>query len=1602
MSASFRSHFRSTPSQRTSEKVSEEQRKRDRRTSTALTPAVDATRRSDQNEAVLTKRASRSITPIAGSEHGTRSSSRAATTVPAIQQSSTAGRRLSVAPPSEDGGPGSSAPSGHRHIYSPPPHNVRTPSLFSGSSASTFDSPRSNVLRKKPSMVDGQAIRKPLNADGLGLERATMSSRNESRHRVADSSVLGMLPPSAKFDDIRGANNRSRSDSRNFATPPLATLYAPSATPSTRYTDSPFSHIPTPSSASTYSPAVLATSDISSTMRPESPARKRSSFGRKQDHGQLGLPPVRESSTSSSNSTIKPGAALTSTKPNEIHQHSTAARPLASSRTPSYAKPTASTAARKVTPPVQVPPELAHLNVDTPRKPSLDKPLPPLRPSRDGTPSLPDIYQQSRVVQSDLPTLYTTYHKRTPSQETPVSASSPGFRQRFGLTSKSSSRQPSPRIDSAISPPPSARLFARGPTPDLQQWQENKLRRQDSPAVGPAPSPSKSPRFAFLSRKPKADSNRTTEKPKRELKKGPVAGTGHEGYGRFGARGRSGSVASSTGIRSPSADSEAVSVPHVHPPRKSSVASSGDSSEVEDFIRERQKPMVLRGSGSTYSVATSTSEVMPASRHDSSNSSSVDSYRLQLLPSAMQGAHGGSPVKRPLPPRRLPSDSSEDDMAARYPSLATRRSLTRLPPFDTRQVNMPAPINTNLPTTRQPMDSDDTKTSATDLRSDESMLCGNRKYASPTPKQIPSAETKPSRKWNFFQRAQASPRSKGKGKALDRDYNMLESGERPYDHVAPYAMLDAEEPLDLSDVQRILQQADSLAEESASEDHRVVKVVPYEHRHSSLLPSPPGLGMSVSGLNIKVKPSPPKLIVPQSASLPHKVTYVQSFAPKSSHVPAASSTTIPHQEVMSEFRKPEGSEGETAQITPEMRASPFLTSDNPSDDSPRQPRLSPVGRIPRVVSRRDRDRKLPDVSFSRPFVNTQPRPTVKPPGALYNQIRELASPIEPNSQPTSSTSAQSDGLAGDRKSSLNTEPPSVSTNRTSMEMTHSKDFSAFTPRKNSDVSYTNTSSSTASWMASLVRPGLQLDDHWAEYNDLLDDMLPQRTPLSTGSSLGAPFQYSSMLYNTNSPALPIPLYYSQPPSTELPAPPRSHTVPAVLSVPQQIARFMQPSMSPLATPHTLSDLYETYGSQSTTQLVPSRASLPPPFRESATKPNRTSLPSARASTGSSTHSRFSVHSRSASVPDANNNIRNSVSSLTASARFKRDTQLLDIAEDDGDSQVGTANLRFAALMTSKWLSFGQVMFSPAQNMLSNAANEPKVLILDGLGSDWSYYVALTYPGVAVHNLGPGCANGSTSWPGIYQKPPANHRHYPLSSISAVFPFPKGWFTAVSLRFPVAAPDSAYQACISECKRVLRPGGHLEVVTLDLDLVNMGSKARSLVRGLKTRMQSRDPDVSLRNVSDVFVRMIGRRGFEEVQRCIVGVPAAGRIPSSRDISSRGSSDEASKRRASRDNNKNRSDSSDQDFNFQALLEDARSNNITKPHKKSDDENITKMVAKVGRWWYSTCYESAMPSNDRSIWNDHALLRECEKQGTSFRLLICHAQKPAQARRRTVSV
>ncbi|KAM0717489.1 hypothetical protein Q7P37_007341 [Cladosporium fusiforme] len=1502
------------------------------------------------------------------------------------------------------------------------PHpTIKTPSLVSGSSVRSPDSPRSHGLRRKPSTIDSYTAQMRARGSRSEADRATMHSRGECYNDVLDDAVLGIsLPPTGK-PEYRDSYLRSAAparllpnlDTQNTApfrdiTPPVPGL-SHSATPSTRCTDSPYSHVPTPNSALSHHSGGIAGVTENSKQSSNSPLRPRPTPPFKdvpqQDTSRKALAPTSQMSTSSSQSTIKAKHNNTSSTGSKVSE---SARPAQQRRSSNQSrlpapnkKPPTSTQTSKDT--VHIPPELAHLNVDTPVNPRMSTTLPPRRPSRSRTPSLTNVNDPSPVVHSDLPRLYTTYHKRTPSQDTNGSATSTSFRSRFGFSPRSSSKQGSPRVDSAFSPSPSSRKHKQPPTPETVDPDRPRLLRKDSPALNkaPSPAPSKSPRFSFLSRKSKANIDKATEKPKREARKGPVAGTGHERYARFGFRGRSSSTASPQPFsRSPSADSNTSAAPRQGTGRKGSTTSE-DNSDMDEFLRERLNPVVIRGRGVSFGNQT---QIWATKGEESSSSPSMENLpEPQLLPSAMAASNSSSLDESPHPKKKQHNDSINDELARR-PEPAAQESPEQTSNGDQEALRIPPPINTNMASQTSSLDSYEGDSSAyppTDSTTPPQEANEGKEglWLRPLKKEPTAPRLK--HKWNFLQRAQSS-QFNGK-QTVNSDE--LSAPFRPYQDALHLGILDAVEPIELAEVERIIYDHDASTSGSSATGTRHSRVLSSESNRTNPWASPAKSSLRVSDTSDAQRLSPsvmasqiltesPELLQARAAvsKQPGQVVRMK-IAPLM--VTQANAPTQYPQEVLQNA------------ATPELVHEAGDTPETPrSADIARQPRLSPVGRIPLVISKRDRDRRLPDNSFSRPFVSNQPRPTVRPPGSLYNQIRDLASYVDSGSQPVSSTSGRSDSASAVNHSSINNDQPSASTNRSSFEFYAGSDFITFAPRKNSEQTYSSSSSGASNWMALHA----QEDDIWNEYNDLMDDVMPEKTPISAGSSLGAPFQYSNVLQDNHSPAMPAPLnleraapqqhtetlqlplavpgnrefnsYQQNPPVS--PMAPEEHKAVALAEA-QQDDRFTSRPVSPL-TPDTLAQFVGTYGDRSTTSsFAQNRLSVP--------QTHLSSLPMHRSSI-SSRHSRGSRHSRSASLPEAN--ARNSQISLAPSARFNRDTQLLDIQERESDQKSPTANLRFGALMTSKWLSFGRILFSPAHNEV-RLADEPRVLVVDGLGDDWSHYVAASYPNAIVCNLS--VSNTSSTESKDWDSLP-NYRHYDHQSLSTAFPFPKGFFTAVVFRFPIAATEHTYQACILECKRVLRPGGHLEVVALDIDMMNMGTRGRRALRGLKTRMQQRDQDVSLRNLSDGLVRMIGRRGFEDVQRCIVGVPAAGRIPRSDDLRSSSCSSNSTSGRPHRSDSSS-TDSQDKDLSFAALLQNNRNSQLVGPGH-ANDEGITKMVARVGRFWYSACYEQQLLETDKSVWREPGLLRECEKQGTSFRLLICCAQKPLQTRRRTVSV
>ena len=1343
--------------------------------------------------------------------------------------------------------------------------------------------------------------------------------------------------------------------------PPAAPFYGSAGSPSTRYSDSPgpFSdRTSTPTSVSSYSPGLSTSSRVPPRGRHSSPTRTRPPVTRRAGNaagegptgpvGFNGLPSLRESLTSSSSgSTVKPAERVETV----IDEGMKSSRRLS----PPPPSPPLRKSSMKFSrarlgrdqhvdhPPSkrekqpQLPKPSSRNAKSSPIGPSnagVRAPAPP-RPSRDGAPDLhSQLNSPAPVIQSNLTGLPSLSHRkrtsvdlankapgsRKTSIDGPTSAADP-VRVRQGAGSRLSSRNPSPSPSSLhVQPPALAQSLnleetsSRRPSVD----DNNPMRSNQPPHTSPAKSIS---RFGLFTRRARPIVEPTGHPgPTKLTKKGPAAGTGHEGYGKHAKRGRSGSVTSASGswARANSSGSTGSSVQRGPSSRKGSLTSKSEHG-MDDFLSDRLSPVVMAGGGGIVENHNMGADLVRTESNQSSlagrpsvDSNHSGSTQFSSFSNSSTRSRESSQTRSGLTPLRAPPGIMHDQSPGRTsqggvkgslndgPTLAARRSLHRSQLLtDVGPLKIPPPINT-LETGATPPSSgsfDNTLCSsvaasddACSLRQEDVSEGKEGNWLKPRILESFSRSKSP-RKWNFLQRAQEATHTPSE--VVEPQPTVTRRAPtRPVAHYAlPESSTAATGTEALTDLMRdTTSPSDTADEEYLGKSTRLEPELQTAGRgFSTLLPDPPVLPVDFRN----PRPASPKVMLRTN-------------------------------------------ESPSRQPTPAVE-----------DPPPKRSRLAQVGRIPRVVSTRDRERNGAVQAVPRVYAQQLPTPLSTastpflPPPAILSRDGSVSSVIAAEEESVFSPASLSvDDLSKDATKQL----PSSGQGQMMAERDNNE-FLVFPPRKRSELSSSSSSGmfntpGAYAWMLASRAPPSE-DEVWGEYDDLIDDIF---SPGASNTSLSSPEPRPEQTGRRKSRRKPPPL-----PSMQL--------SPGIAS--SYVASIYSPG-----TPMSFTDFFAGYGDRSSSVKHVSGTSRAP-FRRS--------------------HLRIDS--------------RDSISAPSSEDGEQEVTYQRKIESNGLDSEM---NLRFGALMTSRWLSFGRVLFSPAHGEMqqgSALSQQSRLLVLDGLcngrsnsqqarierraksdADDWSFYCALTYPNASVYNLSPSRASSAASpqkrESGGLQSP-SNHRQIYHPDIENPFPFPKGFFGAVIFRFPVAGSDLAYRNAISECKRVLRPGGHLEISVLDLDMMNMGNRARRAVRMLKVQMQVADCNVSLKPVSDNIQRLLGRRGFENVNCCALGVPVAGKVSRSRAGSRVASAEEHG-------------------LSLSELLRDK---------SQEGDEGITTMVAKVGRWWYTRCYEmGTLPAGDlsRSIWNDRALLRECEKRKTSFRLLICYAQKPLTQRRRTVSV
>jgi len=1064
----------------------------------------------------------------------------------------------------------------------------------------------------------------------------------------------------------------------------------------------------------------------------------------------------------------------------------------------------------------------------------------------------------------------------------------------------------------------------------------------DDPRIGVPESPSrfgKLSRLGLFSRRAKSPSSDTSKSSRKLQRKGPAAGTGHEGYGKYARRGRKTSYDSTpTHSESERSVSSTRRIPMLRSTRQESRSSSrhnrSSQSDLDEFVAPRLKPVVIiGGSGTGVSndprgrlagqSSMSTPEV--ATQTDTFESFSEDSERW----AEDRTSQVSSDVNALWAAGNAPN---QPDM----PSLALRRSQRF--GSDVDSFRLPTPIRTESLSVPVYINSYDTSQSSGIPASVTTSSTANDIHRV-DPSLLKSPEKKTRRlRWNPFRRRNPSRDSQKAvsvsaasplpGKLAVSVSTVPVPRSMPY-----YAMMDSE-----SEVNNTMQIGEVLTQAVESP-----------------APSPTRAAM----------PSGDEDAGAAAVDLAWGSGYDESLLPDPQTLPP-----YPFQQSRSE-------------LVPDPISS--------TQRQQRQPRLAQVGRIPKVVSSRsEREHKPSRTSFSQPFVRTASDTDEVYPNRGVSSGDSIPRPLNAERLPNRPFAAEDrDGSVSAVSEFLEFPPKDTS------EVSASS--SSEGPERTLAPALVPTSAPIGSYEGRMDKPGDPDEDEvWNEYDDFIDHVM---SPSKVRNKKAGSSPSTAMSTRAAASDLLAPTTRTQQPSQR---PARSERAIHDTKRPALDLSFAPTSLIPPVTERMTGEDVHLRRSRIAAALHSSMdASSPFSMREFLHEYETRPRDSAKLSEPLSTSPAGQPGQTStvSPVPELESTNPSREPSHQENAAF------LDVVERVKDP-VAQSELHYASLMVAKWLSFGRVLFSPAHDEIQTLT-ERHILVIDGLGNeDWSIYCAVTYEAqrAFVHDLKERSSLGMLQAPRSSQHAPENYRRTDIVSFYERFPFPQAFFSAVVFRFPPAMAEDKMKNIISECRRVLVPGGYLELMLLDLDIVNMGVHTRRAVRELKLRISATDREVSLKPIIDNVQSVLGSCGFSNISRCVVGVPVGGRPPGSVDSSSSSPSSRGSGgTRASAETRPPRpsvgvtlGQSRGTNFSLNDLVAD---------HSENADAKIGKIVARTARTWWQHCFEATVITDGnlaRSIFADKTVLSECKRRGSSFKLLIAYAQRPVfETRRRTMS-
>ena len=233
------------------------------------------------------------------------------------------------------------------------------------------------------------------------------------------------------------------------------------------------------------------------------------------------------------------------------------------------------------------------------------------------------------------------------------------------------------------------------------------------------------------------------------------------------------------------------------------------------------------------------------------------------------------------------------------------------------------------------------------------------------------------------------------------------------------------------------------------------------------------------------------------------------------------------------------------------------------------------------------------------------------------------------------------------------------------------------------------------------------------------------------------------------------------------------------------------------------------------------------------------------------------------------------------------------------SALEQMNISVWQVMAAKALNGGTLLNSPAARRFTRIPDQTpsrltvrrRILDLGGQSvCDWAWHCAEDFPNSKVYTVVDKSLRQMTY---STLRGPPNHRQVAVPYLWRL-PFPDGYFEVISARSlylflktykPNGEDRDEYDLCLGECIRCLKPGGYLEYVVLDSDIMGAGPKgsAMAVEFGFSLKARGYDP-----TPTRDWIKRLRKAGFGTIKRSWIILPMGAKMSPRGSVTDQGES------------------------------------------------------------------------------------------------------------------